>query len=448
MPPLEDGERAARPSDSIWTMSPAFVTGVQTGGRLRRLYHAFPRQFWLLVAGFMFLMTGIDMCFPFETTYLTTRLGASISTVGLMIGIPAMAVLPLYALDGAIADRYGRKPAMIAGICVLVALYSTFGLSRSLWPIAVMIAIEAPFGWALFLTGSNAMVADLVSGPRRAEAYSLTRVALDVGITLGPLIAGLVIAADPTFHSLFLGGATICAAFVLILALLFRETRPAVAAHHEVALAKTLRGYGVVLRDRRFLAFCGVSLLPLYCFGQIWVVFPIALRQQHGVSAQQWGYLLAFYAIAGAVAQYPVIRWLRGRDHVRALAVASACIGIGLGGAVMAPAGVATYGFMLAISFGVVLLIPLTATVAAELAPVALRGRYMGAWTLVQMGGYGLGPTFGGLALGRLGPSKAAVVTACAGLAGGVLFAATARRFASGVTPGAGAGEPEGAPAP
>ena len=396
-----------------------------------KTHFAFPRQFWLLVSGFVLLMIGVDMCFPFETTYLNVRLGVPMTTVGLLIGIPCMAVLPLYALDGAIADRYGRKPAMIAGICVLVGLYATFGLSPSLWPIVVMVAIEAPFGWALFLTGSNAMVADLVAGDRRAEAYSLTRVALDVGITIGPLVAGVVIAADPSFHALFLGGAAVCAAFIAVVALAFRETRPAVAAHHEVALGQTLRGYGVVLHDRRFLAFCAMALLPLYGFGQIWVIFPIALRDQHGTSARQWGYLLAFYAVVGALSQYPVIRLLRGRDHLRAMAVSSGCIGLGLAGAVLTASGWLTYLFLFVVAQGVVLLVPITSTVAAELAPVELRGRYMGAWTLVQMGGYGLGPTFGGLALDRLGAPVAFGVVGGCGLLGALLFTAAAGRFAA-----------------
>jgi MFS family permease len=418
------------------------------GGATGRPARTFPRQFWLLAGAFMFLMVGIDMCFPFETTYLTTRLNVSMSTIGLMLGIPLLAVLPLYALDGAIADHYGRRPAMVIGIAVVAGLYLSFALSHSLWPIVVMVSIEAAFGWALFLTGSNAMVADLVVPARRAEAYSITRIALDLGMTAGPLIAGVLIAVDPTFHALFLTGAALCVGFVCVVLALFRETRPAVAERHDLNLLHTLRGYAVVLRDRRFLAFCGMALLPLYGFGQIWVVFPIALRQQHGVSARQWGYLLAFYAIVGAASQYPVVRWLRGRNHLYAMAASSALIGVGLAGAVLAPAGLLTVCFVFALSQGVVLLIPIASAIAADLAPPALRGRYMGAWTLVQMGGYGLGPTFGGMALDRLGAQRAFALIGCCGLLGALLFAAAARRFGTTAADGLpGAAEPV-APAP
>jgi MFS family permease len=184
-----------------------------------------------------------------------------------------------------------------------------------------------------------------------------------------------------------------------------------------------------VLRDRRFLAFCAVALLPLYAFGQIWSVFPVMLRNAHDVSPRTWGVLLAFYALSVAVFQYPMIRWLRRRDHVKLMAAASLFIGLGLGGAVLVPWGVATFACVFLLGQGVLLLIPISSTVSAELAPVALRGRYMGTWTLVQMAGYALGPTFGGMAMDRLGERGAALVIVAFGITGAALYWGLARRF-------------------
>jgi len=60
---------------------------------------------------------------------------------------------------------------------------------------------------------------------------------------------------------------------------------------------------------------------------------------------------------------------------------------------------------------------------------VALRGRYMGAWTLVQMGGYALGPTFGGWALDGLGARPAFSLVGVLALTGSLLFALNAKRL-------------------
>ena len=76
--------------------------------------------------------------------------------------------MPLYMLGGALVDRYGRKPVMAVGTSVIVVLYLTFATASAMWQIAIAVALEAAFGWALFLTGSNAMIADLVVFERRA----------------------------------------------------------------------------------------------------------------------------------------------------------------------------------------------------------------------------------------------------------------------------------------
>ncbi len=396
--------------------------------RARAELRVFPRQFWLLAFGFFVLLTGIDMCFPFETTYLHDRLGISMTTVGLLLGVPLLVCIPMYILDGIVTDRYGRKPAMIVGICFAAALYATLALAGAVWQIAVAISLEAAFGWALFLTGSNAMVADLVPFERRAEAYSITRVALHIGMIVGPLIAAVLIARDPTYRTLFLTGASICVVFVVLVALGFRETRPA-AARADSSFGTTVRGYGHVLRDRRFLAFCAVAFLPLYGFGQIWTILPVMLRNAQGMPASTWGYVISFYAAGVVILQYPVIRWLRRKDHILLMAAASALVGFGMGGAVLVPWGPLTLVCVFVLGQGVVLLIPISSTVSAEMAPVALRGRYMGTWTLVQEAGYALGPTFGGIAMDRLGEQAAAFVVMACGAAGMLLYVALARRF-------------------
>jgi MFS transporter, DHA1 family, multidrug resistance protein B len=129
---------------------------------------SFPRQFWLQAGGFFLLLTGVYMCFPFETSYMNGRMGISMTTIGLVLGVPLIAAVPFYILGGALTDRFGRKPVMAVGIAVVAGLYLTFALAGSLWQLAIAIAIEAAIGWSLFLTGSNAMVADLVRLERRA----------------------------------------------------------------------------------------------------------------------------------------------------------------------------------------------------------------------------------------------------------------------------------------
>ena len=183
----------------------------------------------------------------------------------------------------------------------------------------------------------------------------------------------------------------------------------------------------MVLADRRFLLFAAIALLPLYGFGQIYVTLPVLLRNSVRVAPSTWGLLAALYAGCGMLVQYPLVRSTRSRDKLDLLSIASACIGAGLAGAAFAPKGIGTVACILLTALGVMLFAPIAPAAVSEMAPTALRGRYMGAWTLVWLGGTALGPTFGGLAMDSLGgPQRLPCDPGCGPSRFAILHSATA----------------------
>jgi MFS family permease len=378
-----------------------------------------PRPFWLLAAGTLVYLVGLEMTYPYETLYLNGRLGVSMTTLGLILGITLLATLPMQVVGGALCDRIGRRPVLIAGIVGSMTLYGGLALTTDLTLIVALIAFEAAFGWAQFITASNAIVADVTTPQQRTEAFSVSRVALNAGIAVGPLIALPLLAYDPSFRLNFIASAVICAGFLAIVIVWLRETRP--PGVRAGSVMTSFSGYGEVLRDRTMLAFCLIALLPNYAFGQIWATMPVMLSDLHGVTAQRWSVCMIVYGACVVVLQYPVIRVLGRRDLMLLLSLSCVAQGIGLGAAAFVP-WPATLACIAAIAFGIVLLIPIAATVVSRLAPVELRGRYMGVWTLVYMGGYAIGPLLGGWAYDALGGRVSFALTAAVCLAGAALF--------------------------
>jgi MFS family permease len=152
------------------------------------------------------------------------------------------------------------------------------------------------------------------------------------------------------------------------------------------------------------------------------ITFPIMLKDTVGMSSSTVGLLYSVYALSNMLVQYPMGRRLRGADRMKVLAAASTFIGVGLFGAAFAPRGALTAVSVVVVSFGTALLMPFSVTVVSHLAPVRLRGRYMGAWTLVWTAGVALGPIFGGLAMDRLGGRGAYALIVVAGLTGAALY--------------------------
>ena len=399
----------------------ATATGTKLAGRLRAHAAGFPRPFWLLTAGWFIYVLGYECGFPFESIFLNEKLGISVTAIGLIYGFAELGGLPAQVAGGAAADHLGRKPVLLLGIAATVTLFVGLAFARSVPLVVLLIVFEAACGWSMFQMSSNAIVSDALPEERRTEGYSITRTAAAGGIVVGPLLGGLLLRHDPSYRLPFVVGGAFCALVFVIVLLRMPESRPAAAAEH-ARVRDTFAGYVHVLRDRRLLAFAGVTLLPLYCHGQFLMTFPILLKGTVGVSSSTVGLLYSLYALTNMLVQYPLGRRLREADRMKVMAAASTFMGVGLFGAAFAPKGPATAVSVAVIALGTALLQPFSVTVVSHLAPLRLRGRYMGAWTLVWTTGIALGPIFGGVAMDRLGGRGAFVLVLAAGLAGAVLY--------------------------
>ncbi len=461
-------------------------TQSQRTARLARQLRLFPRQFWLLVVGTFFYLTVIALAFPFTAILIRQRLGVSMAVVGLIMGGAAAAGLPLQPLAGMLSDRFGRRAVMIVCAACSGCMYGGLAFAHGIVAICLVVFCDRALGWPLFLTASNAMVADLVRPRLRPEGYSLVRLMIGAGEVVGPLIAAALLAAGLGLPPLFVLAGGGCFVFLGFTLLALRETRPRAARPaRSRSVSEGAPVYGVrdvimiparrrshrrrtsgprerrgaagerrgVLGDRRFLAFCAVSLLPLFCFGQMYSTFPIVVTHSLHVSDAGWSLLMSYSALVIVVTQYPSVRAVRRLSPPRQVALASLLF-CGVGLSAFVAAGWPLLITIAALSAAQALFGPVTSAIVAHLAPVELRGRYMGAWTLVWTAGQAsLGPIFGGLMLVALGVHAAYGVIVAMGLAGAVAYpllrwapaAAATRSHAPGRADGA-AGDDAAAP--
>src|SRR5215211_683903 len=77
-------------------------------------------------------MIGLVMVLPLLPFY-ATGLGASASTVGVLISAFSVAQLVVAPAWGTVSDRYGRRPAIIAGLLVSAAAYAVFAYATTVW---------------------------------------------------------------------------------------------------------------------------------------------------------------------------------------------------------------------------------------------------------------------------------------------------------------------------
>ena len=75
-------------------------------------------------------MVGLAMIVPILPFY-ATNFGASAAVVGLLISSFSIAQLLVAPVWGRFSDRYGRRPAILAGLLVTAVAYVLFGFAGS-----------------------------------------------------------------------------------------------------------------------------------------------------------------------------------------------------------------------------------------------------------------------------------------------------------------------------
>ena len=198
-------------------------------GVVREL-RSYPGQFWVLTLGVFVYVGAAALAFPFEGIYLHKYVGASMTMVGVVFGLVPFVVMPVQFWGGRLTDKVGRRKVLIMALLMGVVWFVGFAFVQTVWEVALLVAVESAFGWPLFQTASNAMIADIVEPAHRQEAYSINRVAMNLGVVIGPATAALALAWGASFRELFLAAAVGCLATMIISAVWIRESRPASAA--------------------------------------------------------------------------------------------------------------------------------------------------------------------------------------------------------------------------
>ena len=90
------------------------------------------------------------------------------------------------------ADRHGRKPMIMIGLCVAGAFTAVLGCTSSVW-ITLPICLVAGFGAGMFNPASQAVIADVIGSERSAgKVVASTQMVTDVGSIVGPLAVGAI----------------------------------------------------------------------------------------------------------------------------------------------------------------------------------------------------------------------------------------------------------------
>lgn len=368
--------------------------------RFRKIYHEFPRQFWVVVAVMFIDRLGGNMLWPFFTLYITGKFEVGMTQAGLVLGILSAFSLLGNMIGGGLTDRFGRKSIIIIGLIFSALSTLTLGLVEDF---SILPVLAVFIGLLSHISGPahQAMVADILPEDKRQEGFGILRVMGNLTWVFGPIIGGFI--AGRSYFALFVIDAVVSCFVAFLIFLKIRETKPETGQEPE-SMFSTYAGYKEVIRDLPFVAFMLVSMVMLLVYQQMYNSLSVFLRDTHGVTTQVFGILMIASPIVVILFQFSVTRIVKTRPPFKMMALATFFYLIGFG----------MYGFvgtiwlfalaLVIITVGEMIHMPIASALVANFAPEDKRGRYMAvsglAWGLPSI----VGPSAAGLILDNFNP--------------------------------------------
>ncbi|KXK62430.1 transporter [Micromonospora rosaria] len=331
---------------------------------------------------------------PFLVLYLTQQ-GLSVGRAGTALAAySAGAVLGLL-LGGELTHRLGARmtiAAAMASSAVLVMLIPSFASTSRFTYLLIVVGVAGAFMQA-YRPAAAALLSDVMPAEHRVMAFSMLRIAMNVGAAVGPLLAAALILVD--WDLLFyVNGFTALTYALLAVALLPQTGRTDGPAGDTSGVLPGRAAYAVLARDGRFLLYLASMLLSAVMFAQFTTTLPLKVAAA--------GHPPALYSAALVTSSVLVILCeLKVTTYVSTWVAAVAAAG----GTTVMSLGIAGYAF---VDVSAALVIVATVVFVSGMmvsgptlwahpakAPAAVKGRYIGASQAVFGLGSAIGPVVG-----------------------------------------------------
>lgn len=407
---------------------------------LKRLV-GFDRAVYAVAAGRFVNVFGSGAVYPFATLYFHHEVGIALSLVGLGLLANNVALAAGTLVGGSLADRYGRKPVMVASLALSAPPLVAYAFVTTAAEFVVVAAI-AGLTMGLLAPASQALIADLTDGSDRERAYGLLKVASNAGFGSGFVAGGLLYGIAET--SVFVvNGATCGVAAVLFALLLPRGERREAARAESPRETLAVWGRAVGRPLLLWLAVLNVGFAVMYA--QMQATVPVWAESQLGLTSQQLGTLYVLNPLVIVLFQLPVVDRIAGWRRTRGLALSAGFFAVSLLVVAAVPAapwlvGAALVGaFLVLRTFGEILHAPLITALTSDVGAAGERGSQLSVMEVAKRAGFGLGSVVGGLFFDLGVPELLWPTLAVASVLLAVGVLATERRVSADVNVGASA---------
>ncbi|HEY9769529.1 MAG TPA: MFS transporter [Coleofasciculaceae cyanobacterium] len=363
---------------------------------------------WILAAGRLLSQIGSGFTLFYAPIFFVNQVGLSSTLVGVALGSASVSGVVGRFLGGQGADspRWGRRKTLLASAAISVLADVVLSLAAN-FSTLVLGNLLMGFGIGIYWPATEAAIIDLTSPEQRNEAFAITRLADSLGLSLGVVLGGALIANSGNYRALFVIDGISFAIFFAVIYFAIAET-------YQFKPQSTIvnqNAWSLALRDRALMVFVLVNILFTIYLSQVQSTMPLYLKNFVQLSDTSTGFsekvisgLFTWHIAFAAICQLPAAWMLNRFSRITGLSFSLLLWGIaflfvwvtGTRSDYILNWAVLTLGIM---SLGMVTYTPIASSLVADLAPESLRGVYLSINSQCWAIGYFIGPPLGGWAL-------------------------------------------------
>ncbi|BEP28882.1 MFS transporter [Helicovermis profundi] len=296
--------------------------------KLFSIYRNLSRSVYILfLAQVINRMGGFVM--PFLTFFLVQKMGVSVVESGTIVSIVAIMTLPGSQVGGYLSDKIGRKITYL----IMQTLAGVFLLPIPFLNNILFITIF--LSGAMFFNGAvrpsiSAIVADSVNPKNRQAGYSLIYLGINIGVAIGPIIAGFLFNNFLTL--LFLGDAFSSFIAVILVFIFIKKTNQnnIVASKEEEHSEENI--INILRKKPNFLFFLLISTLLSFIYSQHRFALPLMLNTLFlSKGPTYFGFIMSVNAITVLVVSAILLKLTKDFKPLINMSIAGITYALGFG---------------------------------------------------------------------------------------------------------------------
>lgn len=307
---------------------------------LFKTYAGLSRDIYYLCLARTINSTG-DFVFSLITLVLTLQMGMNVVSAGIFVSMAALISGPGVLLGGYLSDVMGKKTIIVIGQLLSAIMI----ISCSFWSGTITVGyllIAVMFFISITRPAYNALIIQLCTEEKeRKSAFSLMYLGANLGIAIGPLVAGFFIKDHVNIVFISIGTVFLISTFIIInqVKIGTRKELASTSSEHAGQQQEQQRLsqppsplFGLLLKNPLVAFFIVVSFLNYFIYMQYSFSLPLQMNHSFGENgAAYYGSVMTINAISVIILTTVILSATRKLTALNSIATGALFYGIGFG---------------------------------------------------------------------------------------------------------------------